>query len=450
MSLLWIAAASAAETRSYCFRVYLKDKGVPAVMTETPEAFLSEEAIARRTKRGVDITPSDVPIAASYLEALARTGGRVVAQSKWMATVVVESEDSLLIDRLHAWPIVDSACCVWLGTGRAEVVACTDQSPLPNEPDTKIQEPYGYATKQIELLNGIRLHDAGRRGQGMRVAVIDEGFRNVNRISAFSALRLLGTHNVIVNGNDVFCKDDHGTKVLSCMAACLPGVMVGTAPEASYLLIKSEDSRAEYPIEEDYWAAALEYADSVGVDVIVSSLGYSVFNLQDTIYTPADLDGQTAFISRVAGKASEKGLLLFCSAGNEGSHPWGKITFPADASGVIAIGAINADKTRCSFSSTGFTADYRIKPDMVALGANVCVVGPEGAVEYMSGTSFSTPTVAGLSVCLWQALPWLNAKEITALLLQTASQSQRPDVERGYGIPDLFKAYQKELHGPVQ
>jgi subtilisin family serine protease len=300
------------------------------------------------------------------------------------------------------------------------------------------------------MLDGLRLHETGRRGQGMRVAIVDAGFLNVNRISAFASLRLLGTHNVVFPGHDVFCEDDHGTKVLSCLAANLPGVMIGTAPEASYLLIKSEDTRTEYPIEEDYWAAALEYADSTGIDVVSTSLGYFRFDTEDTVYTPSDLDGQTAFVSRAAEMAAEKGILLFCSAGNEGSHDWEKVTFPADASDIVTVGAITDEKTLSSFSSTGFTADYRVKPDVVALGSGVCVIDAGGEIHHTNGTSFATPIVAGLGACLWQALPWLDNKDLIALIRQTASQASRPDAEQGYGIPNMYKAYLKEVNAPLQ
>jgi subtilisin family serine protease len=447
---LALAATPVFAGESYCFRVYLKDKGVTEKAIEAPETFLSSEAIERRTKRNVAITLSDVPIAPSYLDLIASAGVTVITQSKWMATVVVESEDSLSIDRLTALPIVDSLRCVWQGVDRMAEEVCTKDTALLQTAGDKRSNEYGYAESQIGMLNGIRLHDAGRRGYGMRVAVVDAGFLNVDRLSAFASLRLLGTHNVVFPGHNVFCEDDHGTKVLSCLAANLPGVMVGTAPEASYLLIKSEDSRAEYPVEEDFWAAALEYADSVGVDVVSSSLGYYQFDLMDTLYTPSDLNGQTAFVSRVAQRAVSKGILLFCSAGNEGNQEWEKITFPADAPGIMTVGAITENKTRSFFSSRGFTADYRVKPDVVALGSDVCVIDADGGIQYSDGTSFSTPIVAGLGACLWQALPWLDNKEMIDLICRTASQAGQPDAEQGYGIPDVYKAYINELNEPVQ
>ena len=242
----------------------------------------------------------------------------------------------------------------------------------------------------------------------------------------------------------MFVGDDHGTKVLSCLAADIPGVMVGTAPKASYLLLKSEDSDSEYPVEEDYWTAAVEYADSAGVDVISSSLGYFAFDADELSYEQAALDGKTAMISQAAHLAADKGILVFCSAGNEGNGDWEKITFPSDAAGIFTVGAIDEDKKKSGFSSVGFTTDGRVKPDAVALGTSSCVIGPNGSVRYANGTSFATPILAGMGVCLWQSLPWLNNREMIELLHRSSSQYKHPDTELGYGIPDFYKAYKKE------
>ena len=449
--LLSTISLSADERESYCFRVYLKDKGVSEKAAESPEVFLSQEAIDRRNKRNIEITLSDVPINVSSIETILATGCRLVTQSKWMSTIVVECEDSLRVDQLKTLPVVDSIRCVWYGTDRLQADVCPDEKSRLEPVDVvKLPHEYGYAEQQIEMLNGNLLHSIGRSGQGMRVAVIDAGFLNVDRISAFTHMQLIGTHNVVFPGHSVFCNDDHGTKVLSCIAANLEGWMIGTAPEASYLLIKSEDIRTEFPIEEDFWAAAMEYADSVGIDVVTSSLGYHLFDDSTKNYSLSDLDGRTAFVTQVAEIAAEKGMLLFCSAGNEGSKAWGKITFPADASNVLTVGSITTDYERSTFSSTGFTTDFRVKPDVVALGSGAAVIGSGGSVQNANGTSFATPIVAGLGVCLWQALPWLTNKEIIELIRQTASQANQPDVEKGYGIPDFYKAYRRGLNEPVQ
>lgn len=428
----------------YRFRVYLKDKGMNEYSIDKPEEFLSEKAINRRVKRNIPITESDFPIAKAYMDSLVVLNAEPVAHSKWLATVVVESKDSLVAEKVASLSIVDSVKWVWKGSVNGGVAETRDSVYLISSKDEPLDEPYGYAHKQIKMLNGIKLHSRGYKGKGITVAVIDAGFNNVDRLAAFKNLDILGTRNFVDEDECVFVGDDHGTKVLSCMAANAAGLMVGTSPEASYWLIKSEDSRSEFPVEEDYWAAAVEFADSVGVDVISSSLGYYTFDAEGLGYNQTALDGNTALISRVASIASEKGMLLFCSAGNEGNGSWEKITFPSDAPGILTIGSITSDKKKSVFSSIGFTADYRVKPDMVALGTGSCVIDINGNIRYANGTSFATPILAGLGICLWQALPWLSNVEIMDLLRESSSQYNRPDAELGYGIPDVFKAYKKE------
>lgn len=441
--ICWISSLLSAG-ESYCFRIYLKDKGNSGFTIEKPEAYLSLEALSRRARQGRTITSSDLPISQAYLDTFSAVGAEPVVQSKWMATVVVASEDSLVVERLKDLPMVDSVKWVWRGTDRNVCTGERESNSRLSPSEAPVKALYGYAEEQIRMLNGIKLHDSGFHGEGMRIAVIDAGFLNADRISVFDSIKWIGTHNVLFPGRSVFEGDDHGTKVLSCLAAKAPGLMVGTAPEASYLLIRSEDNRSEFPIEEDYWAAAVEYADSVGVDVITSSLGYFSFDVDELGYDQSELDGQTALITRAAHLAANKGILMFCSAGNEGSGSWGKITFPSDASDVLTVGAITENKKKSSFSSVGFTADYRVKPDVVALGTGCCVIDPSGNIRYASGTSFATPILAGLGACLWQALPTLSNTAIITLLQESASQYKRPDAEQGYGIPNVYKAYKQE------
>ncbi|MDH6356741.1 S8 family serine peptidase [Parabacteroides sp. PF5-9] len=428
---------------SFCFRVYLKDKGNSGYSIDHPEEFLSQEAIERRLRQEKGVDVSDLPIAEAYLDALREIGCEPVTQSKWLQTVVVATSDSLLSERLTDLSIVDSVKWIWKGEREHLTDNRHDTSVI--EPQTEpIKAYYGYAEAQIKMLNGIKLHQKGYTGEGMRVAVIDAGFKNVDRISLFDSLRILGTRNIVFPGENVFFGDDHGTKVLSCMAINQPGMMVGTAPLASYLLIKSEDIRSEYPVEEDYWAAAVEYADSAGVDVITSSLGYFRFDTEGLNYTYEDLNGQTAVSSRIASMAAEKGILLFSSAGNEGNGSWEKITVPSDVADILTVGSITSDKKRSGFSSMGPTADGRVKPDVVALGSSSCVVDATGDIRQASGTSFATPILAGLGVCLWQACPELSNLELIELIRHVSSQYRRPDIELGYGIPDMYKAY--KLH----
>jgi subtilisin family serine protease len=429
------------KSEHFCFRVYLNNKGTSGYTVDKPEDFLSQEAIDRRKKEGIPVDQSDLPIARSYLDTLASLGANPIVTSKWLSTVVVECKDSIIAQRLQQLPIVDSVKWVWKGNRNTQPANNIPQNTTRLSPtDEPRKKMYGYAETQIKMLNGIRLHKKGYRGKGMKVAVIDAGFMNVDRMTAFDTLDLIGTYNVVFPGESVFHDDDHGAKVLSCLAANAPGVMIGTAPEASYWLIKSEDNRSEYPIEEDYWTAAVEFADSVGVDVISSSLGYFSFDEKTLSYHPSMLDGKTSQISRAAGKATDKGILVFVSAGNEGNGSWGKLTFPSDVKQVLTVGSITANKERSVFSSTGFITDTRIKPDVVALGTNCTVIDSTGSIRYSNGTSFSTPIVAGLGICLWQALPQLNNLEIIHLIQRSSSQYDRPDAQLGYGIPDLYKA----------
>jgi subtilisin family serine protease len=202
-------------------------------------------------------------------------------------------------------------------------------------------------------------------------------------------------------------------------------------------------------VEEDYWIAALEYADSLGVDIVTSSVGYFTFDDATMNHTQEQLDGQTVPISRAANWAASRGIVLFNSAGNEGNKNWEKIIFPGDAENMITVGSVTRDSTRSSFSSLGLTADKRIKPDLMAMGTEASVVESSGTIVQSNGTSFSTPIMAGLTACLWEALPYLNSFALLQLLRQTANHFQNPDSLMGYGIADVYKAYLQQQTGII-
>ena len=429
---------------NFRFRVYLKDKGW---RNETPKGFLSPAAVQRRERYGIPVDETDYPIAPSRLDELRNCGTNVVTVGKWFGTVVVECADSSVVSSIEMLPFVEEVRLVWKGDSLPE--------PRSRPVDTLLIRPatepaagsaYGFAEPQLAMLNGIALHEKGFRGKGMTIAVIDAGFRNVDRMEAFRRMDLAGSFNMVSPAESVFLDDDHGIKVLSCMAADLPGITVGAAPEASYWLIKSEDAYSEYPIEEDFWLAAAELADSAGVDVISSSLGYSFFDDEQLNYSAEMLNGRSTLISMAAEKAAEKGMLVFVSSGNEAGSDWGAISFPADAHNVITVGGITVSKKRSSFSAWGLTTDGRIKPDVVALGTNAAVINAAGDLSFSSGTSFATPIVAGLGACLWQALPHLTNTEIARLILQHSSQFSQPDSTTGYGLPDFGKALNHSLN----
>ena len=292
------------------------------------------------------------------------------------------------------------------------------------------------------MLQGQRLHNIGLRGKGMTIAVLDGGFQNVNVIPAFMRGNIIGTKDFVYPNSPFFYQEtDHGTKVLSAMAANIPNVLIGTAPEARYWLLRCEDQQTEQPVEEDYWAMAAEFADSAGVDIISSSLGYNDYDDAPDYYHQRDLDGQTALISRTASMLAKKGIILVNSAVNSGMGPWKKISFPADANDILTVGAVNMVKKNAPFSGVGPTQDGRVKPDVMALGSPASLISGRGSIIRDMGTSFSTPLVAGLVACLWQALPEKTALEIIELVRQTGSNAKDPDNIFGYGIPNFWRAY---------
>ena len=228
-----------------------------------------------------------------------------------------------------------------------------------------------------------------------------------------------------------------------------PFVLIGTAPEARYWLLRCEDQQTEQPVEEDYWAMAAEFADSVGVDIINSSLGYNEYDMPG-YYHQRDLDGQTSLISKTASLLARKGMILVNSSGNSGMGPWKKISFPADAIDILTVGAVNIDKKNAPFSGVGPTQDGRVKPDVMALGSPASLISGRGTIIRDMGTSFSTPVVCGLMACLWQALRNKTAEEMIELIRQTSSNYFHPDNIYGYGVPNFWRAYQIGSYDSIQ
>ncbi len=420
------------------YRLWLSDKNGSTYSLDRPEEFLSPQAIARREKRNIAIDLTDLPIDPARLQQISQIGGHIIATSRWLNTVTVAIDDITLLPTLLALPFVDRYDD--LGSPASpEVTATRSPQKLANE----TTPPYGEAYWQIALHNGDKLHQAGFKGKGMKIAVIDAGFRNAYNNPMFNPERIIGTHDFIDSEMDFVNGHPHGSHVLSTMLGNDENLFVGTAPEADYWLLRSENTDVEIPTEEDYWATALEYADSLGIELITTSLGYSLFDNAPHNHTWEQLDGKTAFISQAAAMGVSKGLLILASAGNEGGNSWQKITFPADVDGVLSVGAVNAEKQVTFFSGRGLTADRRIKPDVAALGESVTIIAPDGTRLTDSGTSYSTPILAGLTACLWQALPELSAQEIIDLIKRSSSQYLAPDSLIGYGLPDFQAAYQQ-------
>lgn len=431
--LFLIVYISSSAESEYKFRIQLKDKGQTSFSVSKPEEFLSGRAIERRKKQSIAINETDLPISKNYISAIENLGCVVVAQSKWVETVSVHVTDSSIVEKIQQLPFVKDVTLVWKG-GEPRVKKAKKLQLK------KLQtSDYGYAEDQIKIHNGQHLHDLGFKGQDMEIAVIDAGFANLREIPMIDNIPIKGIKDFIYQGDDPLAasSSDHGIQVLSCMGTNQQGTYVGTAPKAKYWLLRTEDSRSEYPIEEDYWVTAIEYADSVGVDLVNSSLGYTVFDAPAESHKFEELDGKTVLMSRAAQMATDKGIFVVSSAGNEGNKSWGKISVTADGIDVLTVGAIHNDSTITNFSSIGPTADLRIKPDVVAIGGSAAAVNTEGYVVLNSGTSFSAPIMCGLVACLWQANPSLTNKQILDVVRKSSHMYQNPNEKFGYGIPNM-------------
>jgi len=322
----------------------------------------------------------------------------------------------------------------------SKIKAKKSNSSFNYENTTNATETY-HRIRMIELNQLIK---SGKTGQGIQIAVFDNGFTNVNKVAAFSHLfnnnQILGLKNFTTGGQDLFNSGSHGTYVLSTMAGYIENEFTGSALEADYYLFQTEDNRYELPIEEVNWLIAAEYADSLGVNIITSSLGYTTYDSAQYNHNQSELDGKTAIVSMAASFAAAKGILVFNSAGNSGNKPWHKISFPADADNILAVGSINKDYKTSAFSSFGYSIDGRVKPDITAIGERAALINSNGKLVRGNGTSFSTPFMAGATASLMSATNNTNAQQVREAIIQSAHQFLNPDSLQGYGIPNMYLA----------
>ena len=427
------------------FRIHFTDKNNSPYSVLQPLDFLSSKAIDRRNRYSIAIDERDLPINEVYFDSILNYPGvELLAKSRWFNCITVAG-DSVMLNDILTYSFVKNV-------DRIKI-------PEKNIPSNKLnvetqkrfvfdsENYYGAAFDQIEMHRGHLLHNDGFTGEGMTIAVLDAGFPFVNSMPAFSKLfsdnRVLGTYNFVKDTVDVYTNTNgHGSLVLSCMGTELPYEHVGTSPMANYYFFITEDADSEMPIEEDNWVEAAEYADSAGVDLINTSLGYTSFDDATLNYTYADMDGNTTFISRGADVAASKGILVVVSAGNSGTDTWFHIGAPGDADSVMTVGAVGADRLYASYSSKGPSSDGDVKPNIAAQGYLSAVVWPGGNVTLGSGTSFSAPISCGLTACLWQAHPDKNNMQIINAIQVSSSHFSVTDSLTGYGIPDFYLAHQ--------
>lgn len=428
------------------YRVQFTDKKNTPYSVFKPEEYLSPRAIERRRMYGITITSEDFPVNPSYLKALTDAGAEIYTTSRWLNSATIYAKDEAVIEKITTFDFVDSV----EQTGRhykKKYKFRKDKKRDYKDNYYKIRNEYGLGWNQISMLNGQYIHDMGFRGDGMLVAVLDGGFMNVEIMPFFDSLRangrMLESKDFVDNDDWAYESSTHGSHVLSTMAANLPGMLVGTAPNATYVCVKTEDTRSEMRIEEDNWVSGAEYADSIGADVINTSLGYTSFSEKEMNHTYESMDGKTSRATIAADIAARKGILVVTSAGNEGGGAWKYVGAPADADSVLAVGSVNRNRFRSYFSSQGPTYDNRIKPNVMARGDKT-VLGSiySYRIDSANGTSFAAPVMAGMITSLWQAFPDKNNMDIIEAVEKSGDKCHNPDNKYGYGIPDFVKAYQ--------
>lgn len=424
--------------------VEFTDKNNSRYSLSSPEKYLSDRAIKRRVKQNIVIDSLDLPVNSEYVQVVVKTGAKHIHSSKWLNGITVKAEtDSFEINVLKLSFVKKVQLTKTAGTksGFDKFSETSENGPVPIDASL-----YGASVYQTSLFNGQYLHNYNYKGLGMHVAVLDGGFYKANEYFALDSLwkngQILGTKDFVDPTSDIFTTHWHGMSVLSCMGGNVPGQLIGTATKASYWLIRCEDTNSEFLIEEDNWVTAAEFADSCGVDVINSSLGYTQFDDSQMNHTYADMDGKTTRITRGANIAATRGMLVFSSAGNEGNGSWKYIAAPSDGENVIGVGAVDKDSVAAYFTSYGPAYGGKTKPNVSAVGLNTFLQKSDGKLGYLNGTSFSSPVMAGIATCFWQSVSHVPATEIKKTIEKFSHLYLNPDARLGYGIPDFKKAWE--------
>lgn len=445
--------------------ISFKDKQGSPYSLDRPEEFLSQRAISRRIHQGIALTPDDLPPNPAYLDSLkADALVNVLYASRWLNGALIFTSAFESFERILAFPFVSGSELVKPLPVDFQDAQINRNSSEENLKPSGIQEIVtelvyerlvgktnwrsyltgldpGYSGATIDQINGLKLLQDGYKGEGKLIAVLDAGYYAADQLSAFSHLwesgRIAGVKDFVETPGNIFGSSPHGTYVLSVMGGLRPGALMGTATEATFWLIRTEDATTEYRIEEYNWLAGAELADSVGADIINSSLGYTLFDDPEQNHLYSELDGETTVVAKAANKAYERGILVVNSAGNYGNQTWRYVGSPADSYGALAVGAVGIEGKVAGFSSRGPTADGRIKPDIMAHGLGVPVADLSEGIGLASGTSFSSPVIAGMSASLWEKYPEVRVIELKRAIIESGHLFLHPDSIYGHGIPDF-------------
>lgn len=451
--IIHLAFADGLHAQITRYIIKLKNKGATTYTLANPAAYLSQRAIDRRTRYGIAIDSTDLPVPSTYVSQIQNIPNVTVLNvSKWLNAITIRTSDAAALTAISALPFVQNTSPIGQRVSASHIVknkAEEDITPLNAGARTEGIEGdyfnYGVNSyNEIHLHKGEFLHNIGLRGQGMQIAVLDAGFTNYTTLKAFDSIntngQVLGLWN-FVQGNTNVNVHSHGMECLSTIAANIPGQFVGKAPKAGFYLYCTEEDPPENPIEEHNWACGAEKADSSGADIISTSLGYNTFDTAVFDHTYADMNGNTTMAAIAADLAAKKGMLVFASVGNDGTDTWHYLATPADGDSVVAVGAVSTSGIVGSFSSYGPSSDGRVKPDVASVGVSAVIETPSNTIGTNNGTSFACPNMAGLGTCLWQGFPEFNNVKIIRALQQAGSINAAPDNRVGYGIPDLKVAF---------
>lgn len=452
-SLFLIASFSLNASAQFSkYIVKFKDKTGTPFSINNPSQFLSARSIERRTKQHIAIDETDLPIVLRYIDSVRLAGNVIILnRSKWLNQICIQTSDAAALSKINGFAFVQKTQPVMRLSNQPLVsknkfLETIKNITAPQSPEGLMDYSYGNSFNQIHIHEGEYLHNKGFHGEGMLMAIMDAGFYHYQSLPAFDSVRMnnqvIETYDFVANKTDVNQEHPHGMQCFSIIAGNIPGQLVGSCPKAKFYLYRSEDINSESPVEEQNWIAATERADSIGVDVTSTSLGYDTFDNPVFNYSYADMNGHTSMIARAASMAAKKGMIVVVAAGNEGDNFWHYITTPGDADSVITVGAVDVSGNIGNFSSYGPSSDGRIKPTVASVGVHTAISSTSGPVTFGSGTSFATPNLAGLVTCLWQAFPEFTNMEIIEAVKKSSSIYHSPDDRIGFGIPDFRLAFE--------
>lgn len=451
--------------------VRLKDKTGSQHTILNPSTYLSSKAIDRRSRQNIALDSTDLPVSGAYLDSIRQVPNvTILNHSRWLNQVLIQTTDASALSKINAFSFVKSTLPIAaiarpqeneiINKRFKETITPLPDRSLINQRNNQRQTEggldntinYGNNLKQIHIHEGEYLHNLGFTGRNITMAFLDAGFFGYKTNPVFDSVRLqnriLGEYDFVNNEPGVNEDHIHGMYCLSIVASNRPGSIVGTAPHANFWLFRTEDAATEYPIEEQHWAVAAEFADSAGADMISSSLGYAEFSDPSFNHSYQQRDGNTSLITIAADMAAKKGMIVMNSAGNSGglANDFRFVSCPADGDSVVAVGATDVNGNIAGFSSWGPNGAGKLKPNIVSVGQGTIIANTAGVATSGNGTSFSNPNVAGLIACLWQAFPEFTNMQIIDEVQKSAHKFTNPDARYGYGIPNFRKAFYSLLH----